>query len=70
MFGCDVKRSLKLIDGSINCDILGFMMSCDASYILVNKSDLLDNRPEIRNACTSLTRRMRVSPLGMFESKD
>lgn len=48
--GCDVTQSLKLIGETIDCDIHGIMRSCDASYILVNKSDLLDNRPEIRNA--------------------
>ncbi|KAI6656470.1 tRNA modification GTPase GTPBP3, mitochondrial [Oopsacas minuta] len=46
----DVTQSLRLIGRSINCDILKIMTSCDASYILVNKSDLLDNRPEIKNA--------------------
>ena len=47
--GRDVAHSLNLIGRSVGCDINDVLRSRGGSYILVNKSDLLDNRPEMRN---------------------
>ena len=48
--GTEVAQSLNSIGQSVDCDINNILKSRGGSYILVNKSDLLDNRPEIRNA--------------------
>ena len=48
--GADVAQAIDLIGQSVGCDLNGILNSRGASYILVNKSDLLDNLPDVRNA--------------------
>ena len=48
--GMEVAENLELIGRNISCDVNSILKSSSASYILVNKCDLLDTRPELRNA--------------------